>query len=1013
MNVRRVLLAFGILLVCGTARLQAQETDPKELEFFEQKIRPVLVQHCYACHSEKAAANGKLKAKLLLDSREGVAKGGDTGPAVIPKKSAESLLIKALRYDGVEMPPAGKLSENVIADFVRWVDLGAPDPRSGKAAQPKPREIDLVAGRQFWSFQPLKEAAPPEVANAAWAKTPIDRFILAKQSEKGLTASAPAGKEKLLRRVYFDLIGLPPTPEQVAAFVADASPNAFEKIVDGLLASDRYGERWARHWLDAVRFAESGGYEFDGFRPGAYHYRDWVIRALNSDLPYDEFVRMQIAGDKLQPGFQGAAATGFLVAGPFPGQITAKTEERIRYDQLDDMIMTIGGSMLGVTLGCVRCHDHKYDPIPQQDYYGIAAALGRTGHGPATLDPDPAATQRALDQHAAELEQRRAALRKFAAEDFAARFARWQKDDLPKLTAEPRWQVLTPQTVSTEDTWLSTTDDGLVVFSGPRRKNGDTYVVSTHTYQKNLVSLRLDAFTDKSMPRKGPGFGGDGSFTLGEFKAVARPLDPKSAEPPVTLKLKPVLAAFEEPGQPLKNVVDGNPATFWRANADGGKDNAALFEIEGGLPGFASGTQLTFELKFISDGLGRFRLAASSEPGAPTWAGEVAPQHLGEIKAILAANNNTLPEALREAAARWFGRFDEAAGKLCKSVDDHARAKPRPPLTEVYTAVAGGRDVFLLRRGEVDGKIGQAQPAFLQVLASSPNGAEKWLPKPAAGQPALDPRVGLASWMTDVEQGAGALLARVIVNRLWQHHFGRGLVNTPNDFGAQGEKPTHPELLDWLARELVKNGWKLKPIHKLIVQSAVYQEGNDVTPANVKADPLNQYLWHYRPRRLEAEVIRDSILAVGATLDTTMYGPSILDNTPRRSVYLRVKRSELIPFMTMFDAPEPTQSIGERISTTVPTQALAMMNSPFVRQQAERLAQRIRPAPEVALPLAIDNAYQIVFCRLPTPAERERMLAFVEQQRQTAGGDAPQHTAAALVEFCQLLLCLNEFVYVD
>ena len=993
--------------------MQAQETYPKELEFFEQKIRPVLVQHCYSCHSEKAAADGKLKANLLLDSRDGVGKGGESGPVVVHKKSGESLLMKALRYDGVEMPPAGKLSENVIADFARWIDSGALDPRDGKAVQPKPREIDLAAGRQFWSFQPLRDFVPPEVPNADWATTSIDCFILAKQAEHGLTPNGPSSKEKLVRRVYFDLIGLPPTPEQVAAFVADTSPNAFDTVVDGLLASERYGERWARHWLDAARFAESGGYEFDGFRPGAYHYRDWVIRALNSDLPYHEFVRMQIAGDKLNPGFQGAAATGFLVAGPFPGQITAKTEERIRYDQLDDMIMTVGGSMLGLTLGCVRCHDHKYDPIPQQDYYGIAAALGRTGHGPAVLDPDPAATQRALDQHAAEQDQRLMAWRKFAAEDLPARFARWQQQELPKLTAEPRWQVLIPHSVSAEDTWLTTTDEGLVIFSGPRRKNSDTYVITTHTYQKNLVSLRLDALTDKSMPRKGPGFGGDGSFSLGEFKVVARSLDPKSAEPPVALKLKPVLAAFEEPGQPLRNVVDDNPGTFWRANADGGKDNAALFEIEEGLPGFVTGTQLTFELKFVSDGLGRFRLAASTEAGTPTWAGEVTPQHLGEIKAILAANNNALPDLLREPAVRWFGRFDEAAGTLCKSVDDHARAKPRPPLTDVYTAVAGGRDVFMLRRGEVDGKLGQAHPAFLQVLATSPGGAEKWLPKPAEGQPALDPRVGLANWMTDVEQGAGTLLARVIVNRLWLHHFGRGLVNTPNDFGAQGEKPTHPELLEWLARELVQGGWKLKPIHRLIVRSAVYQQANDVTPANLKTDPLNQYLWHYRPRRLEAEVIRDSLLAAGASLDTTMYGPSILENTPRRSVYLQVKRSELIPFMTMFDAPEPTQSIGERISTTVPTQALAMMNSPFVRQQSERLAQRIRPTPDVLLPLAIDNAYQIAFCRLPAPAERDRMLAFIEQQRQTAGGEAPQHTVSALVEFCQVLLCLNEFVYVD
>jgi len=973
----------------------------------------VLIAHCYTCHSQEAATNGKLKADLFLDSREGVAKGGESGPVVVPNKSQDSRLIKALRYDGLEMPPAGKLPDAVIADFARWVDVGAPDPRDGKPVAPKKREIDVQAGREFWSFQPLKDIAPPEIAIAAWGKTPVDRFIVAKQAEQGVVANGPTGKEKLIRRVYYDLIGLPPTPEQVAAFVQDDSANAFEKVVDGLLQSQHYGERWARHWLDAARFAESGGYEFDGFRGGAYHYRDWVIRSFNGDLPYDEFVRMQIAGDKLQGGLQGAAAAGFLVAGPFPGQATAKTEERIRYDQLDDMIMTIGGSMLGLTLGCVRCHDHKYDPIPQQDYYGIAAALGRTAHGPMTLDPDPAATQIALNQHAAEQEARLAVWRKFAADELPARFARWQQEEFPKLTVEPRWQVLATLSAAADDTTLTTTDEGLVVFTGPRRKDGDKYVVTAQTFQKNLVALRLDALTNKSLPRKGPGFAGDGSFTLGDFKVTAKPFDPNSVEPPVTLKLTPVLAAFEEPGQPLKNAVDDNPGTFWRANADGGKDNAALFEIEGGLPGFAGGTQLTFELKFVSEGLGRFRLAICTEPGTPTWAGEVAPQHLGEIKAILAANANKLPEAMREVMLRWFSPFDAGTDTVRKSFDDHARAKPRPPLTEVYTAVAGGRDVFLLRRGEVDGKQGAAVPTFLQVLATAANGNDRWLPKSADGQLTVDPRVGLANWLTDVEHGAGALLARVMVNRLWQHHFGQGLVGTPNDFGAQGQRPTHGELLDWLARELVKGGWKLKPIHKLIVSSAVYQQANDVAPENLKADPANRYLWHYQPRRLEAEIIRDALLAVGGSLDTTMYGSSILEDTPRRSVYLRVKRSELIGLMTIFDAPEPTQSIGERTSTTVPTQALAMMNSPLVRQQAQRLAERVRPTPEIALTVAVDRACQIAFSRLPAPSERERMLAFVEEQRAVLAGDPAQNIGPALVELCQVLLCLNEFVYID
>lgn len=1006
-----VILAFLLIPL----DLPAQTEQAKGDDFFEQKIRPVLVQHCYSCHSAAAEQNKKLKGKLYVDFAAGLLTGGDTGPAIVKGKSAESLLIKALKYDGLEMPPTGKLSDEIIADFAKWIDMGAADPRVGQPSVKPVRVIDLAEGRQFWSFQPLKAVAPPEIKNAAAARTPLDRFIVAKQEELGLTPNGPVGKEKLIRRAFFDLIGLPPTPEQVQAFLQDNSPQAFEKVVDNLLQSEHYGERWARHWLDVVRFAESGGYEFDGFRPGAYHYRDWVIRAFNSDLPYDEFVRMQLAGEKLKPGYVGASASGFLVAGPYPGQITAKTVERIRYDQLDDMLMTVGGSMLGLTLGCVRCHDHKYDPLPQQDYYALAATFAQTSHGSVSLDPDPAATQRAIEQHAKDYEVRLAAWRDFAARELPARFTKWQQETLPKLEGEPRWQILDALSVSTEDTWMTTAENGLVVFTGPRRKDGDKYTVTAQTGQLKLTAIRLDTLTNKSLPSKGPGLSGNGSFALGDFKVSAKPLDPQSKEPAVTLKLKPILAAFEEAAQPLKNAVDDNPGTFWRANADGGKDNAAIFEIEGGLPGFAGGTLLTFELKLADAGLGRFRLAVTTEPGTPTWAGEITTQHLSEIKAILAANNNTIPDSQRDHLVRWFSKFDEPTQVVRLAADSHARAKPRPPLTEVYTTVAGGQDVFLLRRGEVDNKNGKANPGVLQVLSRTGQA-----PPAAAGatatQPpvpaATDPRIALANWMTDVDQGAGPLLARIIVNRLWQHHFGEGLVGTPNDFGAQGERPSHPELLDYLATELIKGGWKLKPIHKLMMLTGTYQQGNSVSDANLKLDPANRFLWYFKPQRMEAEIIRDALLTVGGSLDASMYGPSILDNTPRRSIYLRVKRSELIPFMTVFDAPEPTQSIGERIGTTVPTQALTMMNSPFVRQQAEKLAARIKPAPDKPLAESIDKAYQIAFSRSPSDTERQRMLAFVESQKTMLAG-TPQDVEKALTEFCQVMLCLNEFVYID
>ena len=1011
---QRLVIVFSI--VCLAGPVTAQELKEEDVKFFEQKIRPVLVQHCYSCHSVAAHTAKKLQAKLFLDSAEGIADGGESGAVIVKGKSAESLLLKALKFDGLEMPPSGKLSDEIIADFAKWIDMGAPDPRKGETPIRPKREINIAEGRTWWSFLPLKPIAPSDPAR------PIDGFVTEAQKKLGLKQNGPATKEALIRRVYFDLIGLPPTAEQVAAFLNDASPQAFEKVVDELLASPRYGEKWGRHWLDAARFAESGGYEFDGFRPGAYHYRDWVIRALNSDLPFDKFVQMQLAGDLLQPdSIEGAAATGFLVAGPYPGQITAKTVERIRYDQLDDMMMTIGGSMLGLTMGCVRCHEHKYDPVPHQDYYSIAAALARTAHGPRTLDLDPAATQLAQEKHQKDHEPLVAALREFATTAMPARFETWRTAELPRQPEAPRWQVLEPVTFSAERSWLKSISGGILAHDGllnpglnikqrgrqRRVANEEQYQISLQTFQKNITSLRLDAFTDKSLPQRGPGVSGDGSFQLVEIKIVAKPLDPNSKDAPVELKLKPVFSAFADEKQPLEHAVDGKRETAWIVRTTAKKDNAAVFELETPLAGFASGTELAVEMQFRDLGIGRLRMSFSTEPNPATWAGDFVPQHLGEIRAILAANGNKLPDSLREAMVRWFSPFDAEAAKHMAVVQNHDAVMPRPNLSEVYTTVAGGQDVFFLRRGEVDNKQGKAEPGFIQVLWRSDAP-----PVPAKTEPATDPRISLAQWMTDLDRGAGPLVARVIVNRLWQHHFGKGIVGTPNDFGFQGERPTHPELLEWLAGELVRNGWRLKPLHRQILLSAAYQQSRVVNDEALKIDPANRYLWHYQTRRLDAELIRDALLAVGGNLDLTMYGPSILDNTPRRSVYLRVKRSELLPIMTMFDAPEPTQSIGERVSTTVPTQALAMMNSPFVRQQAEKLAARIRPTDDIPLGTAVENAYRTTFSRPPTDSERERMLAFIESQR-VAMGQTPDAAKRALVEFCQIVLCLNEFVYID
>jgi hypothetical protein len=1026
--------------------------DKADLDFFEQKIRPVLVQHCYSCHSVAAEEKKKLQGGLYLDSAASVLAGGETGPAIVKGKPAESLLLKALKFEGLEMPPTGKLPAEVIADFSKWIELGAPDPREGNVPVKPKREINLEEGKKFWSFQPVQTVTVPPETDPRWSQ-PVDRFIAAKQAEKGLKPNPPASKEKLIRRLYFDLIGLPPTPAQVDAFLKDDSPNALEKVIDELLASEHYGERWGRHWLDVARFAESGGYEFDGFRNGAYHYRDWVIRAFNRDLPFHEFVRLQLAGDQLIGGYEGVSATGFLVAGPYPGQITAKTVERIRYDQLDDMLMTVGGSMLGLTLGCVRCHEHKYDPIPHQDYYALAASLAKTSHGSEMYDPDVAGTERKVLAHQQQRKELFAPWEKLT-EGFGEKLTAWKQTDEAKQPATSPWQRLEVIAADAERAFIDAGPDGLIAHEGkpqskavvrrgrqkPKTNEDITYELKFHTYQKNLTALRMDALPEKSLPKKGPGLGGDGSFLLIDISVTAFPVDKSDKAPEVKnpeLKLKPRAARFEEAAQPLANTVDDKPNTFWRAKDNPGKSNVAVWEIEGGLAGFEGGTEIVVELTFRNDPIGRLTFSGCFEalPGKepeihpagqtlatagtaaqiwevqdihpfdmPLLAGTPEPQHRRELLALDGANLST---DQRLDGIRWLAPFDAAAKQVVTTVEAHDRQLPRPNYVEVYTTVAGGQDVFFLRRGEVENKQGKANAGVLQVLyrpTADPTNTAASTPK--------DPRVALADWITDADQGAGPLLARVIVNRVWQHHFGEGLVSTPNDFGAQGERPSHPELLEWLTAEFIRGGWKIKALHKQLLLTATWQQGNEVSPDNVRIDPANRFLWHYRPRRLDAEIIRDALLAVGGNLDTTKFGPSFLDN-PRRSVYLRVKRSELIPFMTMFDAPEPTQSQGTRISTTVPTQALLLMNSPFTRQQAEKLASRAKPAGEMSLDNAIANAYRLAFARLPSDTERQRMVAFIGSQAELAGGPLPAATDKAFVEFCHVLLCLNEFVYVD
>ena len=1017
MRVRLILAgAFSLALTIAQGADAPATPTPEGRAFFEQKIRPVLVSTCYECHSAEAKAKGKLKGGLFLDTRAALLTGGEEGPVLVPGKPDDSLIIKALRWsrEDLHMPPKRKLAPAVIADFEKWVAMGAPDPRVGDVVKAR-REINVSEGREYWAFRPLKPVAVPAVKNAAWAKTPVDRFILAAQEKAGVTASPALPREQLLRRATFDLTGLPPTPEETAAFLADTSAQPLAAVVSKLLAKSTYGERWGRHWLDVVRFAESGGYEFDGFRPGAYHYRDWVIRALNEGMPYNRFIRWQLAGDKLQPDtIEGASAAGFLVAGPYPGQITAKTIERIRYDQLDDMVSTIGSGFLGLTLGCVRCHDHKYDPIPQTDYYGLAAAFARTSHGELKIDRSHAETQSKLTAHKLEGDVLQAAFKKFEAEQFPARFAKFILTDAAKQTNTAPWQMCDVISATATSAALAVAPDGAVRYVSNKNKD-DTYTVKVATYQRGLRAFRLDALADDASPAKGPGLSDNGNFVLSGFKVTARPLDAKSKDKPVTPKLKAVTATFEQASYPLAAAVDNRPNSGWAIAPQFGKDHAAIFGIEGDAVGFEGGTELVFELKFTAHfGIGKLRLGFGNGNSTAALADAKSEQSLRELQGTLAATGGTLNATNSAALFRCFAKFDPEAQRMQSTIRDHAGKLPKPDLVPVYSTQAGGQDVHLLRRGEVDSKISKADPNYLQVLNIAAEGTKRWLPKPEA-----DPRVAIGDWLTDAEHGAGSLLARVMVNRVWQHHFGRGLVATPNDFGVQGKPPTHPELLDWLAGEFVRGGWQLKPLHQLIMASAVYQQGAELKPANLKADLENKLWWHRSARRLEAEAIRDALLSVGGRLEDKLYGASEANyESPRRSVYLRVKRSELIPFLTLFDAPEPAASVGERGATTLPTQALVMMNSTFVRDIADRLAKRVLQ-PGVEPSAAIAQASRIALGRAPTSAELAGLVKFYEQQLEMIAPPSADakvsaaQTARAITETCLVLLCMNEFIYVD
>ena len=791
------------------------------LELFKSDVGPLLVAHCLKCHGGE-----ETHGEFDLSTREGLVKGGEQGPAVVVGKPGESLLLALVRHEVEPHMPqeSDKLSAESIERLSAWIASGAAydKPLVDAAAEFTSRKISDEE-RQFWSFQPLTSPEVPAVDREVWCRTPVDHFVLAKLDEKGIAPNPLANRRKLVRRAYLDLIGLPPTPEEVDAFLADEAGDAYDRLIDHLLASPHYGERWGRHWLDLARFAESHGYEQDYDRPSAYHYRDFVIRALNDDMPFDQFVRWQLAGDEYEPDNpQALMATGFLGAGTHATQITANQVEKERYDELDDMAATTGTAMLGLTIGCARCHDHKFDPIPQADYYRLLSTFTTTVRSEVELDLHPEVYREQKQKYDGEHAPLVAALAKFENDELPGRLQAWLASDVKHVM--PTWLVLDLETMKSEGgATFQKLDDGSVLAEG-KNADQDVYTFTASTKIAGIKAVQLEALTDESLPHKGPGRAKNGNFALSDFQVWAAPLG--ASDPGAPVKLVQPKVTYEQEGLPITATLDDNKNSAWAVDGQIGRNQAAAFAVETPLAN-AEGTKLTFVLKFENNSghnLGRLRLSLSTESERAKPAGDRAPQAtVDRVNQALATAADDRSDEQRTALMDWYRPRDPEWQALQGAVAEHARQEPHPTLTKVMIATEGlpairlhtqGADFFehtyFLKRGDLNQKLGIAEQSFLQVLMLTPEAKERWIEAPPEGCRTSYRRRSLARWITDPQGGAGHLLARVIANRLWQHHLGRGIVATPSDFGSSGERPTHPELLDYLAGQLVGEGWRLK-----------------------------------------------------------------------------------------------------------------------------------------------------------------------------------------------------------
>jgi cytochrome c553 len=979
------------LLLPVSPRAGAAEAPPD----YARDVAPLLERHCVECHGAK-----KQESLLRLDSLAETLAGGMSGGTVVPGRSRESLLVQHLRGEARPAMPYGRppLDAAAIAQIAAWIDAGASGEGTAPVASPgRPGDRPI-----HWAYRRPQRPLVPGVSRPAWVRNPVDAFVLARLEREGLAPAPEADRETLVRRLSLDLVGLPPSPAEIDAFLADADEGAFERVVDRLLASPHYGERWARPWLDLARYADTHGYEKDQART-AWRWRDWVIDALNRDVSFRDFTIEQIAGDML-PGATDAQriATGFH-RNTLLNQEGGIDVEEARFETLVDRVNTTAAVWLGSTVACAQCHNHKFDPVSQKDYYRLLAFFDNGeyrvhGEGEEVVDrwivepeielatPAQAARRAVLRREAEELG------REAATRDLAEELTAFERDVAGR---EPRFVTLAPVRAAAKGgARLAPRPDGSVLASGETASQ-DVYTVTVRGPIERATAFRLEALPDPSLPRLGPGRAGSGAFVL-------TGIDLRAAGRPVALA-----RAFADIGDARRSagrVLDSHAATGWGPTADGDVGQRRVLVVEAKRP--VTAPELTFTLRFesgwphVQASLGRFRLQATSSP-RPFAGLPLAPQ----TRALLETPAAARTPGQQDTLLAWFRplapSLDAARDRLL-AIQSELDAMKVATAPVVQERAGFERPSTLLReRGSFTSpgeRVFAAVPAAFGALPDDqpPN------------------RLGLARWLASPENPLGA---RVAVNRLWQTVFGRGLVATAEDFGSQGEPPSHPELLDWLAVELVEKGWSQKSLLRTIVTSATYRQASTVTAALRERDPDNRLLARGPRYRVEAETVRDVVLAASGLLSPKIGGPSVFPDQPegvwnvpyssmkwetspgedrhRRGLYTFIRRSSPYPGLVVFDAPSREQCTVRRAASNTPLQALATLNDPVFVEAARALADRAIAEAGPGPAERIAHGYRLCTGRRPGPEDLEVLVAF--HDREKARFAAAPETARALL----------------